>query len=695
LNDEQTNSSTDRQKPCFVYCLTIFTGAFLLFGVQPIIARYILPVFGGSPDVWTACMLFFQLLLLAGYAYAHFSVSRFTPRTQVIVHIGLIIAALIALPIIPGQNFKPDTDVYPVIQILLLLAVCIGLPYFVLSATSPLIQAWFSRADPSSAPWRLYALSNAASLIALLSYPFIFEPAFTRNTQANIWSMGLGLYAVLCFASAVIFVKKARNDTPPEKNISQTDTAVDITLGRKLLWLALPAGASIELLAVTNKICQDIAVFPFLWVLPLSLYLLSFVICFHHEKLYVRPVFISLFILGIVATILARPFQVTLHAKELIIVYSAMLFFCCMVCHGELYRLRPPPRHLTAYYLTIAAGGAIGGVFVAVIAPLIFNAYSELHVGLLACVLFVFFADRSGTLSRSRRRIFWIIALIAAAVVGSSLQNRFTYKHQRMVTNTRNFFGVLTIWQDYTDRADMHMYMMQHGTTFHGLQFVDENKRLIPTAYYGSRTGLGIALENLQNKDALRIGAVGLGVGTIAAYARTDDYIRFYEINPEVERLAKEYFTYLQDCKGKTDIVIGDARLSLDSEPPQDFDLLVLDAFSSDAVPVHLLTKEAFEIYLKHLKNKGLIAIHVSTLRLDLKPVIFTLADHFGLGFVWISTDEIPQQGVFDADWILLTKDEKFLRQNNIQAARETISDDYKNTSLWTDDHMNLLQILR
>jgi hypothetical protein len=695
LNDEQPNSSTDRQKPCLVYCLTIFTGAFLLFGVQPIIARYILPVFGGSADVWTACMLFFQLLLLAGYAYAHFSVSRFRPRTQAIVHIALIIAALIALPIVPGQNFKPDTDVYPVIQILLLLAVCIGLPYFVLSSTSPLIQAWFSRADPNCPPWRLYALSNTASLIALLSYPFIFEPAFTRNTQANIWSMGLGLYAVLCFASAGLFVRKARNDTPPEKNISETDTAVDITLGRKLLWLALPAGASIELLAVTNKICQDIAVFPFLWVLPLSLYLLSFVICFHHEKFYVRPVFISLFIIGIVATILARPFQVALHAKELIIVYSAMLFFCCMVCHGELYRLRPRPRYLTAYYLTIAAGGAIGGVFVAVIAPLIFNAYSELHVGLLACVLFVLFADRSGTLLRSRRRIFWIIALIAVAVVGSSLQNRFTYKSQPMVTSTRNFFGVVTIRQDYIDRADMHMYMMQHGTTFHGLQFIDKNKRLIPTAYYGTKTGLGIALKNLQNKNALRIGAVGLGVGTIAAYARTDDHIRFYEINPEVERLAKEYFTYLQDCKGKTDIILGDARLSLDSEPPQDFDLLVLDAFSSDAVPVHLLTKEAFEIYLKHLKNKGLIAIHVSTLRLDLKPVIFNLADHFGLQFVWIATDEIPQQGVFDADWILLTKDEKFLRQNNIQAARETISDDYKNIGLWTDDHMNLLQILR
>lgn len=677
------------------YCLTVFTGAFLLFGVQPIIARYILPLFGGSPDVWTACMLFFQLLLLAGYSYAHFSISRFTPRTQAVVHTILIIAALIALPIIPDPNFKPQMHVYPVIQILLLLAGCIGLPYFVLSATSPLIQAWFSRTEPTSPPWRLFALSNAASLIALLSYPFIFEPAFTRNTQANIWSIGLGLYAALCFVSTCLFVKKACSDIPLEKNISQTDTDADITLGRKLLWLALPAGASIELLAVTNKICQDIAVFPFLWVLPLSLYLLSFVICFHHEKFYIRPVFISLFILGIVATILARPFHVALHAKELIIVYSAMLFFCCMVCHGELYRLRPPPRHLTAYYLTIAVGGAVGGVFVAVIAPLIFNAYSELHVGLLGCVLFVLFADQSGTLSRSRRRIFWIIALIVVAIVGSSLQNRFTYKHQPMVTNTRNFFGVLTIREDNKGRDDMHMYMMQHGTTFHGLQFLDNNKRLIPTAYYGSKTGLGIALENLQITDALRIGAVGLGIGTIAAYARPNDHIRFYEINPEVKRLAKEYFTYLTECKGQTDIVIGDARLSLDSEPPQDFDLLVLDAFSSDAVPVHLLTKEAFDIYLKHLKDKGLIAIHVSTLRLDLNPVIFNLADHFGLKFVWIATDQITQLGVFDADWILLTKDEKFLCHNNIQAARETISDEYKKLSLWTDDHMNLLQVLR
>lgn len=686
---------TKTSKPSVVYAITVFLGAFLLFQVQPLMGKFILPWFGGSPEVWTTCMLFFQVFLLAGYAYAHFSVSHLSRRAQVVVHIAFMIAAIIALPVIPGIELKPHSGGIATMQVMTILSLCVGLPYFVLSATGPLIQGWFAQAHPGISPWRLYSLSNAGSLIALVSFPFIAEPLLTRQMIANVWGWGLGAFVVFCSGCAWLLWKTATNTK--SKLSEQTEIKADekMSLGTRLLWLALPAAASIELLAVTNKICQDVAVFPFLWILPLCLYLLTFIICFHHERWYVRPVFLVLFMLSIVGVIAARQYEGSLKAPQLIALYSAMLFCACMVCHGELYRIRPHAKKLTGYYLSISAGGALGGFFVAVIAPIIFNAYSELYVGLLGCVLFVLLADKSKALGSGKRKWVWVTLIVIIGTVGSFMQGKRTTENQRAIDNSRNFFGVLTIYEgDWNDPAE-HKYLMQHGTTFHGLQFVDPAKRLTPTTYYSEESGVGLAINALAGESGLNVGIVGLGVGTIATYAKEGDYYCYYEINPEVERLARKHFSYLEKCKAKIEVVIGDARLTMENESPRNYDLLVMDAFSSDAVPLHLLTEEAFEIYLKHIKDDGVIAFHTSSQHLDLQSVVFKLADHFGLKYAWIMNDKNDNEGIMESDWILLTKNEEFINNDQIKRAATPPSDDYKKINLWTDDHTNLFKIFK
>ncbi|MDY7011633.1 MAG: fused MFS/spermidine synthase [Planctomycetota bacterium] len=681
-----------------IFAPAVFLGAFLLFQVQPLIGKYILPWFGGSPEVWTTCMLFFQVFLLIGYAYAHLVVRYLRPRIQSVVHVVVIIAALAVLPITPAAAWKPQGPEYPTLRILLLLSACIGLPYFVLSATGPLMQGWFNRTNPSDSPYRLYSLSNAGSLLALLSYPFIVEPALSRQSQANLWSWSLGAFAVFAGICALWLWKHHQpKKPPPDKKTAHQDADDKKNWGLRLLWLALPAGASVELLAVTNKICQDVAAIPFLWILPLCLYLLSFIICFHHEKWYVRPVFLGVFILSIVVVALVQAWgwSEDLSVIQQIAMYSAVLFACCMVCHGELYRLRPDPRHLTGYYLMIATGGAIGGILVAVVAPLVFNTYLELHLGLLACCLFVLLADKESVLRRSPRRWVWIGLIIVVGVAAVSSEGHRGDANKIAILNSRNFFGVLTVWEN--DRSDpaMHRYILQHGSTFHGLQFVDPKKHRRPLAYFGPNSGAGVAIRFFRRQENRHIGVVGLGVGTISAYGKKGDRIRFYEINPAVEQIARTRFSYLSDCRGEVDVIMGDARLSMEAETPQEFDLLVLDAFSGGAVPVHLLTVEAFEIFLEHLKSDGVIAMHVSSVHLDLQSVIWKIARRLGLKTAWIQNDENDTEGIFASDWILLTRDESFINQKVIQIAATPPKSDLARIDLWTDDHINLFQILK
>ena len=678
-----------------LFAVTIFLGAFLLFQVQPLIGRFLLPWFGGSPEVWTTCMLFFQVFLLAGYAYAHLLIRIKNARMQAVLHIGFLAAALLFLPIVPKDSFKPTAGNAPVMQILLICSLTIGVPYLLLSATSPLVQVWFSRAFPNRNPYRLYSLSNTGSLLALISFPFVFEPLLSRVQTADLWSIAFAVFAVLC-AIAVLLGRNHSSASHLSTNPVTEKDSPDQAGSAWWLWLALPASASVQLLAVTNEITQDIAVIPFLWVLPLALYLLSFIICFEHQRWYKRRLFIPLFILGIVGIIYVRMAeQDILNVRVLIGLYVFMLFSCCMVCHGELYRLRPAAKQLTSYYLMIAAGGAMGGFFVAVICPLFFNVYIELHLGLLGCVLFLLLADRDIPAAQAKRRPYWIAALIIIALTGISFMGQRTVDNQRAIDNERNFFGVLTIWEEAWDSPDEHTLLMQHGTTFHGLQFQSVKKKNIPTAYYAPDSGVGLTLRNMLKQEDRRIGIVGLGVGTIAIYGGETDAIRFYEINPEVERLARKYFTYLADSRADVEVVLGDARLTMENESPQAYDVLVLDAFSSDAVPTHLLTTEAMEIYLKHLADDGVLAFHISTMHLDLHSVVWKLADHFELETAWIEGFEDEQEGALASDWILLARDGDFLDSEAIEEATSLPGRRRKDVMLWTDDHINVLQILK
>jgi hypothetical protein len=511
-----------------------------------------------------------------------------------------------------------------------------------------------------------------------------------------LWSAGLVVFALLVTCCAVRLWRYSAPRDPQTADEAKDRTGSFLPpVGTRLLWLALPAAASVELLAVTNKICLDVAVIPFLWVLPLSLYLLSFIICFQSERWYIRPVFLTAFILAIAGAALAWVHEENLSALQQIAIYSGLLFACCMVCHGELFRLRPHPRQLTRYYLMIGAGGAIGGAFVAVVAPLIFNTYRELHVGILASCLFVLLAQETSTSRLGRRRFVWVGLMLAAGVAAIFVKSRPGEAYEMAILNCRNFFGVLTIWEQDRDDPSRRRYVMQHGTTCHGLQFVEPLKRSQPTAYYGENSGAGLTIRFFPRQEKRRIGVVGLGVGTLAAYGRKGDYIRFYEINPQVKRLADTRFTYLASCPADMDVVIGDARLSMEAELPREFDVLVLDAFTSDAVPVHLLTEEAFEIYLRHLKPDGVIAAHVSTVHLDLQSVLWKLADYFDLASAWIENVEDDDKGILASDWILLTRNEEFLKLEPIQEATSAPDTDFDRIRLWTDDYINLFQILR
>jgi len=768
------------------YALTIFTGAFLLFQVQPLIGKYILPWFGGGPGVWTTCMLFFQVLLLGGYAYAHFTSRWLKPRAQAVVHFVLLVAALALLPITPSDSWKPHGGGNPTLQILALLGVSLGLPYFVLSTTGPLIQQWFNHARPGVSPYRLYALSNVGSLLALVSYPFFFETHFTRKAQAGLWAWGLVAYVLCCgFCAVRLWKSKVRSleskvqGQEPDDLTQQSSASTPVPAINSqpstldyLLWLLLPACASVLLLATTNKLCQDVAVIPFLWVVPLALYLLSFIICFDSPRWYVRFPFTLALIAALGGFCWALFNGADLPLSKQLALYCGGLFVCCMVCHGELYRLKPDPRHLTGFYLMIAAGGALGGLFVAIAAPLLFTDYYELHWGLFLCgllFLVVCVTDRAGARSTLGPRpspvhpswrwmacalallvfagldqfIAWLpahtkalskggftglrVAMWTLVVlgVGSWIARRkfIGFRHWRSLTcswlslgmvalgatlwmqardtdsdrvyRSRNFYGVLTVYEHEKNQPLSHHFLLQHGRITHGLQFADPVQATWPVSYYGKESGIGLAVDALP-AGPRRIGVVGLGTGTMAAFGRAGDYLRFYEINPQVHAVATSWFSYLPKCPGNVEVAPGDARLSLEREPPEHFDLLVLDAFSGDAIPVHLLTKEAFETYERHLNTNAIIAVHISNHYLNLEPVVVTLARHFGYKLASIDYEETEDAWwLYGSTWVLLSRNEQLINSPAIRDAASVVSTNPTKVPLWTDDFASLFQILR
>ena len=679
------------------FSLTIFWGACLLFLVQPLIARFILPWFGGGPAVWTTCMLFFQVLLLGGYAYAHFSISRLTPRRQVITHLSLLALAVVLLPITPGDHWKPTDGSHAAGHILLLLLACLGLPYLVLSATGPLLQAWFSKANPGVSPYRLYALSNIGSLLALLAYPFLLEPQLARQTQAEWWSIGLALYAGL---ASWCGYKVWHSDGADSAKSAADDEEPAPTLIRQLLWFALPACGVMLLLAITNKLCQDIAVVPFLWVLPLGLYLLSFIISFDSPRWYHRA-----FWLPLLAVLLGLVLQ-NLYAAEshpditpLATLYLGTLFVACMVCHGEVFRLRPGAGRLTGYYLSISAGGAVGGLFVALVAPFVFPDYFELHLALFlaaALVILVLRQDPSLPFRQGRARWAWAVPFVALAAMGYGLADVATTSLRGSLSTTRGFYGVLKVNDNDAGSAELHHLTLQHGATIHGLQYVDPEKRTFPSSYYTSTSGIGRLLRAHKPGGGRKVGAIGLGCGTLATWGLKGDTFRFYEINDDVARLATSTFTYLKDSKAKTELVMGDARLSMEREADQQYDVIVLDAFSSDAIPVHLLTLEAFDHYQRHLKPDGAIAVHVSNRYLDLHPVVYRIADKIGFPAITIDDNDTAYEdaGFYGSDWIIMTRNQVLLQQPLLKDVTKETVEFPARIMYWTDERSDLLSIL-
>ncbi len=716
-----------------IYALSILLSAFLLFQIQPMIGKYILPWFGGTPTVWSAVLLFFQALLTGGYAYAYWLLGRSRNRMQGIVHLAFLGVSVVLLlvaalswpsPLTPNASWRPQGSDLPVWDIFRVLAVAVGIPYLLLSSNSTLVQAWFhqDQSHPENtqpAPYRLYALSNIGSLLGLISYPFLFEPNLTLRAQAYVWSAG---YLAFAISAAYLALRTYRRLRAGEAQDPADDLPVEgkrPSVGTHLLWIALAASASTLLISVTSQITQEVAVIPFLWVLPLTIYLLTFILAFSGGIGYSRRIYL----IGFFAIALASdwmlvkypPFDIVVQ----IILYALLLFIACMICHNELFNLRPHPRFLPSFYLMVAVGGAVGGVFVTLLAPTLFTTgFWELQWGLILCgVLLTLIIQLERTpvkrkrAGKGRQREVHTPRTIKPGVIALAavllLQSVFIFFYMRAVTSNtllteRNFYGLLRVWENNADQPPVRTYELTHGKTAHGFQFESASLRDLPTTYYTEKSGVGLAITNDPVRPAnIHVGALGLGVGVLASYGQPGDVFRFYEINPDVIRIAEgqgDYFSFLADSQAEVQIVPGDARLSLERElassGTENFDLLVLDTFNGDAMPLHLLTREAFEIYLKHLKPNGILAINVSNRYFNLPLEVYRLADAFDLGTALIENTGDGVQS-YNSVWMLLTRDRDFLNLPAITAVSKPRTAIPSGLRVWTDDFSNLVQILK
>ena len=746
--------------------LTILLSSFLLFLVQPILAKQILPWFGGSASVWTICLVFFQTALLMGYLYAHWLTRSRPASRQFQVHIFLLIISCLALPIIPSSFWKPGPQTEPTLRILGLLAATSGLPYFLLASTAPLLQKWLSAGNADSPQtysiYRLFALSNLGSLLGLLSYPFTIEPFATAHVQAVVWSCGYALFVV----SLVSYAWKRRlRGVHDDLNVRGDALDESPSALRHAYWIACAALGSGLLLAVTNQITQNVASIPFLWIVPLSMYLLSFVICFegrsgqgwYERRFWMVPAMLAT---GTMAWALFAN-QANPSIFVALPIFIIGLFLGCIVCHGELARSKPNPAFLTHFYLSIAAGGALGGLLVGIVAPQIFDNYWETPIAIICLAMLGIYgcAGESSVGPKTTWTANIIVAAIAAALIllmcgdlPSALDSyalvwariamgdafwgcmallvlsafvlqryRLTravavtallctlsfgwiYYHGLSTGNqfaSRNFYGTLRVIDSPTN--GQHIRRLKHGVITHGSQILEYPQNLTPLAYYGENSGIGrLLLAEHRVVGPLRIGSIGLGAGTLAAYGIPGDLFRVYELNPAVLEIAQNQFTYLKDSKARVESVLGDARLSLELEisrgafasSDQRFDILSIDAFSGDAIPVHLLTREAFATYARTLKADGVIAFHLSNTYLDLPPVVGQIAREAGFKAVLIA----DRPAIFDltvpSDWVLATRNTAILQQPEIAGHSNAITLRL-GLPTWNDQFSNLLQILK
>jgi SAM-dependent methyltransferase len=690
----------------------VFLAAFLSFQIQPMIGKMLLPWFGGSAGVWSVCLLFFQVVLLAGYGYAHLLARWLGFGGQLVVHLTMLVVAVAALDITPDELWKPVDSQAPAGWLLVVLCLSVGPPYFLLTTTSPLLQTWYRRAGGGEPYW-LYSLSNLGSLMGLLSYPFVVEPLLGLTTQASFWCGGFLLFGLLvgllALGTAVCRGGAAAATTGGEANVpGQGTVAPSIGLGRMLAWVGLSAIPSALLLATTNHVCLDVASVPLLWVVPLTLYLITLIVAFGKPQWYRTAVWaVVTMVTLLVAAWALEPASTRLGLLWQILIFCAALFAACMLMHGEMVRLRPPPERLTLFYVATAAGGALGGLSVAIAAPLLLRTYVEFKLllgiaflvaaGLLVWRCFRPSAEHAAN-DQSRSfawRACWVSAVLIVPCGGlffSSLGGAFAKPTQtRQIDVNRDFYGVVEVLDH--DVGEPPLRAMKHGRTWHGVQILSPGGGRAPLMYYHPGSGVGWLLQTMRTQgQSLRVGVVGLGTGTLAAYGQAGDYFRFYEISPVVARMAREHFTYLRDSPAAIEVVLGDARLSLEREEGQQFDVLVLDAFSSDAVPLHLLTLEAFAGYFRHLRPGGVIAAHVSNLHVDLTGPVHAAARQLGCHDAHIRTRMDVDLARFPAAWHLLTRDAAII--DRAVQEKAAVRPPAESGTVWTDDYSNLLSAL-
>jgi len=677
----------------FVYAATIFLSAFLLFQVQPMIAKFVLPWFGGSAAVWSASLLFFQLLLLLGYLYAHCLIRYLKPKQQVMVHCTLLLISLVTLPIIPKDYWKPVGGSDPLVGILLLLGATIGLPYTLLSATSPLLQAWYLRTKANVIPYRLFALSNFGSMLALLSYPFLVEPNIALRLQARLWSVGFAAFAAACGLAAW----KSREGTDALQAAAHED-AKPPRFPTILMWVSLAACTSTLLLATTSHLTQNVAPIPLLWVAPLSIYLLTFILSFESDKIYQRWLFLPLGLVALGAfTYGMSEYENNSDViKRLIPMLCGALFIACMVCHGELAKRKPHPRYLTLFFLMVALGGAIGGIFVALIAPRIFPNYWEMPIaiaGLGVLMALVLSYDDDGVPRPLAVRASLLIVALSFGVYLARLERR---ANEEYILSARNFYGVLRVRDDPPGDSVNGIRVLIHGTINHGTQLLGPGGGRIPTSYFGETSGISRAIRSKGEKGPIRIGILGLGAGVTATLARAGDTLHYYEINPLIFQIAQTKFDFWKDCPADKHLYFGDGRLTLEGmKDSENLDFLAMDAFTSDAVPMHLLTREAYATYARHMKPDGILAVNISNRYLDLEPIMAQAAQEMGWTGVIVYDEGNSEPYYVSNTWVLLSKSPTVFAHPNFQDGSTSALQPRKGFRTWTDDYSNIIQILR
>jgi SAM-dependent methyltransferase len=702
-----------------LFGIAVFLAAFLLFLVEPIAAKQLLPFLGGSAAVWITCLVFFQTALLLAYAYAHWFARRQNSNAGShsgwSLHFLLLFAALVlaAFWAFGGIDLSSG-PAHPILTIFFALSLWIGLPFLALGSTSPLLQVWWSRLQLSriessrvggaGIPYRLFALSNLASLLALAAYPTVIEPHLTLPAQRAAWCCGFAVYTLV----AAMLAQRARSASGAGQTTIADEAAQPPSSRRsRWLWLLLPMGASMQLCAVTSYITANIAPMPLLWILPLAVYLVTLIAAFEFPRLFSRATPRGLLVrfLALALASLAYMLSKVDYSRPMSLWLPMILIellAACLFLHTEAYALKPArAQESTLFYLLFAAGGALGSFAIGIACPLLFSFNYDLAVTFaITALLALAAAWKTNSLVNWTERLLWSAAGVMMLVLVFWLH--FAYRHETIVA-VRNFYASLRVKQTF-GYPGARMRTLTNGSIEHGTQiYASDELRRTPTTYYARDSGIGLALRlccvgpDGPEEGSVRprtIGVIGLGAGTLAAYGQSGDRIRFYEINPAVAPIARNVFTYIRESAAQVDIVEGDARTALDREPPQHFDVLAVDAFSGDAIPLHLLSAQALALYRRHLAPGGIVAFHISNRHVDLEPAIAQLAQNAGMTAVRVSSAPNDDRGEYSAVWVLVSDNRAFFAQPEIAAAGHPAAL-RPGLRLWTDDYSSLLPLLR